>query len=163
MNTQLVDSLPIDLILPTKEDFTFPMTYSSLVGYFNVTLSFRVRCIENYYGPNCTVFCDASVAVGNFVCGSNGVMVCEANYYGSSCDKLCDASTHVGSLNCNSNGELVCLQNYYGSNCTTFCNPVAEDGNYECSSTGELVCQRGYLDLSSNCTQCVLADNCCES
>ncbi len=60
--------------------------------------------------------------------------------------------------------SLRCAESYYGPECSRQC--VAEDsdvGHYTCDSEGFIVCREGYRNTSTNCTQCVPAQGCCES
>ena len=83
--------------------------------------------------------------------------VCSQNYYGADCGTPC-AST--GSSICE---MRICINNYYGPNCTTFCEERDdEQGHYICDSEGNIVCRDGYNDTSTNCTECIPADGCCE-
>ncbi len=59
--------------------------------------------------------------------------------------------------------SLRCAEDYYGPECSRQC--VAEDsdvGHYTCDSEGFIVCREGYRNTSTNCTQCIPAQGCCE-
>ena len=59
--------------------------------------------------------------------------------------------------------EVACTENYYGPNCAIFCEERDnEQGHYICDSEGNIVCRDGYNDTSTNCTECIPADGCCE-
>ena len=56
----IINRFPIDLELELGTNFTERTTYT---GIYNISglefdMSFRVQCSENYYGPNCTTFCE---------------------------------------------------------------------------------------------------------
>lgn len=59
--------------------------------------------------------------------------------------------------------DLECVDDFYGSDCGTFC--AARDdalGHFTCDSSGDLICLDGFTDPSTNCTECVLSEGCCE-
>ena len=56
----IINRFPIDLELELGANFTERTTYT---GIYNISglgfdMSFRVQCSENYYGPDCTTFCE---------------------------------------------------------------------------------------------------------
>jgi len=62
------------------------------------------------------------------------------------------------------NFELECSENFYSENCAVFCQERDDDfAHLACDSSGNIVCMEGFTDLTTNCTQCVLAQGCCES
>ena len=161
--------------LSPGDDFSTPATYTSHVGYFNTTLSFRVFCAENYYDPMCTTMCDADIP-GNFTCNATGALVCATNYYGPNCTNLC---IETANFVCNENGSQVCAENYYGSQCDVLCEPKINSmcdengsricdarndsmGHYSCGGDGNRVCLAGYQNPSTFCIECILADGCCK-
>lgn len=59
--------------------------------------------------------------------------------------------------------HLMCTESYFGGNCSVFCEPRDDQqGHYRCDRLGSRVCLEGYRDSSTNCTECVPAENCCE-
>ena len=74
---RVVDRFLINMELGISSSFTERRTYYGIHG--NVSqfdLSFRIagECSENYYGPQCNVFC--SEVEGVSTCDSNGTKVC---------------------------------------------------------------------------------------
>ena len=72
----IINRFPIDLELNPGPDFTERTTYT---GFHNISdvgfdMSFRVQCLENYFGPNCTTFCEPLEGV--YTCDSEGRSVC---------------------------------------------------------------------------------------
>ena len=68
----IINHFPIDLELNPGPNFTERTTYT---GIYNISdlgfdMSFRVQCLENYYGPNCTTFCKPEE--GKYTCDSEG-------------------------------------------------------------------------------------------
>jgi hypothetical protein len=47
------------------------ITYLHGLGF---DMSFRVQCSGNYYGPNCTTFCEPME--GLYICGCQGSIIC---------------------------------------------------------------------------------------
>ena len=66
----------IDLELNRSPDFTERRRYFGRMNIAQFDLSFRVdgECAENYYGPQCNVFC--SGVAGRSTCDSEGNLVC---------------------------------------------------------------------------------------
>ena len=73
---EVVDRLFIDMELGISSTFTERRTYSGRLNISQFDLSFRIagECSENYYGPQCNVFC--SEVEGVSTCDSNGTKVC---------------------------------------------------------------------------------------
>ena len=95
-------------------------------------------CSRNWYGENCTTFCNKSETTTK--CNENGERVCSHNWYGENCIKFCDNNS--ASFKCNDHGEKVCLPNKYGVDCATFCYSSAI--NYRCNDQGKMVCLRHW-------------------
>ena len=71
----VVDRFQIDLELSIASDFTERKTYYGLQNLTQFDMSFKIRqCSDNYYGPQCDVFC--SEVEGQFTCDSEGNTVC---------------------------------------------------------------------------------------
>ena len=166
---ELVDSFAIDLTFPvgTVTDRT---TYNGQFGLAQIDLSFNLTCLENYFGPDCSQFCDKSIS--NCSCGPG--------FTGEFCQTNIDDCARL-SVNCSGRGRCVdginnfsceCEPGYSGTECeseTDECveesvvcglNMHCEDGlnNYTCvcdlGFTGEF-CQTNIDDcarLSVNCS-----------
>ena len=102
-------------------------------------MSFRVQCSENYYGPNCTTFCEPMEGV--YTCDSEGRVVC----------------LHDGqdlATNC-----MACLQGWNSkTNCAT-CLPYhdTQSNCTQCLTDREITtncttCHLPGYDPSTNCT-----------
>ena len=85
----VVDRVPIDLQLNISTNFTERRTYPGIHNTSQFDMSFRLsgQCAENYYGPQCAVFC--SEVAGVSTCDSDGNLVCAENYYGPQCAIFC--------------------------------------------------------------------------
>ena len=72
----VVDRFQIDLELSIASDFTERKTYYGLQNLTQFDMSFKIagQCSDNYYGPQCDVFC--SEVEGQFTCDSEGNTVC---------------------------------------------------------------------------------------
>ena len=72
----VVDRVPIDLQLNLSTNFTERRTYSGIHNISQFDMSFRLsgQCAENYYGPQCAIFC--SEVAGVSTCDSDGNIVC---------------------------------------------------------------------------------------
>ena len=71
----IINRFPIYLELQLGVNFTERIAYT---GIYNIpglgfNMSFRVQCSENYYGPNCTTFCEPLKDVYN--CSREGSIV----------------------------------------------------------------------------------------
>ena len=171
----IIDRFLINLDqLQLGADLTEQKNYTGIYNISQLAVSFQVECSENYYGSDCTTFCEAVEGVYN--CDGNGSIVCvEENrnsstmcincsekYYGPDCTTFCEAVEGV--YTCGSDGKIVCVkenrnptmfcincsEKYYGSDCTTFCEAV--EGVYNCDSNGKIVCVNANLDPHRNCT-----------
>ena len=127
----IINRFPIDLELNPGPNFTERTTYT---GFYNISdvgfvMSFRVQCLENYFGPNCTTFCEPLEGV--YTCDSEGRPVCleSANF---------DPTTNCTSCLPNYDPEQNCTQCLLGrtlpSNCTQ--------------------CPPGF-DIMTDCTECL--------
>ena len=72
----IINRFPIGLVLVLGGNFTQRTTYT---GVYNITsvgfdMSFRVQCSDNYFGPNCTTFCEEEQGV--YTCDSEGRVTC---------------------------------------------------------------------------------------
>ena len=127
----IVDRFVINLDqLQLGADLTEQKIYTGIYNISQLAMSFQVNVSENYYGLNCTTFCEAKVGVYN--CDSNGNIVCVENNRDSS--TMC----------------INCTENHYGSDCTTSCEAV--EGVYNCDGNGKIVCVEENRNPHKNCT-----------
>ena len=68
-----------------SQEFSAVMQYSlSDLPTVMVNLSYRLSCIENYYGGDCSVFCEArDDDSGHYTCDAQGNIVCNDGYQGT--------------------------------------------------------------------------------
>ena len=121
-----LDDIFIDLTLEANSGLSRRNRYIGTQNRVTITMTFRVDCSHNYYGPNCSVFCQEM-----------------------------DDDTN-GHFTCNrTDGSRVCLSGFYGPECRTFCQASnSEDGGYyTCDSNGSKVCRDGFTDPENNCRE----------
>ena len=107
----IVDRFLINLDqLQLGTDLTEQKTYTGIYNISQLAMSFQVNCSENYYGSDCTTFCEAVEGVYN--CDGNGSIVCvEENRDPSTRCTQCLTGRNP-TTNCTS-----CLPDYIGDNC----------------------------------------------
>ena len=143
--TYPINHFLIDLELELGAAFTERTTYT---GIYNISglgfdMSFRVQCSENYYGPNCTIFCE-SVQNLYITCGSGGSRICLQ----SGQDPATDCATCITEMDPETNCTT-CLSSSYDphTNCTQCL--TGRDVSTNCTE-----CLPGY-DPSTDCTECL--------
>ena len=96
----IINRFPIDLKLELGANFTERTIYTGIYNISGVEfdMSFRVQCAENYYGPNCTTFCEPLKDVYN--CSREGASI------------VCLQEHRNPTTNCTS-----CLPQFTGENC----------------------------------------------
>ena len=144
----IINRFPIDLELNPGPNFTERTTYT---GIYNISdlgfdMSFRVQCLENYYGPNCTTFCESMEGVNT--CDSEGRPVClQDNRDPDTNCKTClqgwDSETNQSTCSPFFDGQSNCTQCVSGRDINSCCT----------------TCLAGY-DPSSNCTECLPGIQC---
>ena len=117
---QFVDAIYIEESLQPNGSFSTPQLYTGTYQRGTISLSFRVSCTENYYGPNCATFCEPN---DNHICDEDGNIVCrDTHYYGTLCNVFCEGrNDSLGHYQCSRNGNKICLEGYQDpdTNCTT--------------------------------------------
>ena len=83
----LIDRVVPNVTLAVSTSFS---SVRSQLGFYRIAtlqLSFRVMCSQNFYGSDCTVFCQpqSSDALGHFTCNSAGERICSNEYTGADC------------------------------------------------------------------------------
>ena len=140
----IINRYPIDLELTLGVTFTERTTYTGIynISGLGLDMSFRVQCSENYYGPNCTTFCESLKNV--YTCDSESGSI------------VCLKVNHDPATNC-----TTCLQGWDLKDDCTICSSfydiqsnctqclTGRDINTDCAT-----CLPGY-DPSMNCTECL--------
>ena len=137
----IINRFPIDLELELGASFTERTTYT---GIYNISglgfdMSFRVQCSENYYGPNCTTFCEP--VEGVYTCDNEGRVVCAQDNQ----DPATNCTTCLSGYDPQGN----CTQCLLGQNLLTNCSECLPgyDPSMSCK-----VCLPSY-DISFSCTR----------
>ena len=103
---------------------TAPITYTSQMGFSNITLSFYVTCAENWYGPYCNIFCQRKDCLCDLpvpchdncmgvICGENRHCVDGVDVYVCTCDdgftgRYCEINLNeCEGVNCSGNGKCI--------------------------------------------------------
>lgn len=59
--------------------------------------------------------------------------------------------------------KLLCDENYFGRYCDVFCASRNDElGHFSCDQAGNIVCLDRFTNPSTNCTECLLAEDCCK-
>eukprot|EP00116_Pleurobrachia_bachei_P000982 sb/3461244/ len=120
-------------------------------------------CNLNYYGKDCTDFCEPSNRIQECIPNLHSVdRVCTANWtgidcvncipqhYGPECNIKCVGTEFT---ECNEDGSLSCKAGFYNPpDCMVFCDATSEF--YTCSSTGVKQCI-GNRDVVTDCKICL--------
>lgn len=154
------------MTLEVSEHYTAVMEFTGEHNNVRLSMSFRVVCEENYYGKNCTTFCEAhdDDVNGHYTCNEDGSIHCLENHYGEHCTTFCVAQEDDmnGYYTCNEDGSICCRENYYGENCTTFCEAQEDDMNgrihYTCNEDGTIHCWEGFENPVSYCRDGKIVD-----
>lgn len=81
-NDDLLDRVIIDRQLAVSNSFTSTISRIGFYGRVTMHFKFRVMCETNFYGSDCTTFCEAQ---DSYTCGPNGQRVCSTGYSGVDC------------------------------------------------------------------------------
>lgn len=83
----LLDRVVVNQVLSVSSSFSSEVTQRGFYNSATMRFSFRVRCITNYHGSDCTRFCapQDSDEHGHYTCDSNGERVCRDGYTGVDC------------------------------------------------------------------------------
>ena len=138
----IINRFPIDLELNPGPSFTERTTYT---GIYNISdlgfdMSFRVQCLDNYFGPSCTTFCES--VEGVYTCDSEGRPIClQANR---------DPDTNCTSCLTGYDPEQNCTQCLLGRTLSSGCSqcPPGYDILTDCTT-----CLSGYEFTSNQCSR----------
>ena len=159
----IINRFPIDLELDPGTNFTERTTYT---GIYNISglgfdMSFRVQCADNFFGSNCTTFCEP--VEGVYTCDGEGRVVCLHDNQ--------DPATNCTTCSLYYDDQSQCTQCVIGRDTTTNCttclpgyDPLANCTQCRLSgydpSTSCQQCLPGY-DLLTNCRECLSGyENC---
>ena len=139
----IINRFAINLELQPGPNFTDRVNYTGFfkISEVNFDISFRVQCLENYYGSNCTTFCEP--VDGVYTCNSEGRIVC----IDDNRDPTASCSRCLPGYNPLQN----CLACTLGRDISTHCTSCLLGFDL---STGCTTCLPGYLQTSlSQCTK----------
>jgi hypothetical protein len=140
-----INRFSIDLELQPGPNFT----RANYTGIYNISdmefdISFRVQCLQDYYGPNCTTFCTPMEGVYN--CDNQGQFVCLQENRNSSTNCTRCLPGYNDLLNC---GACL-LGRDIATNCVR-CLP-GHDPSTDCTN-----CLTGYT-FNTDRTRCMKID-----
>ena len=147
----LINRFPIDLELELGAAFTERTMYT---GVYNILsdlgfdMSFRVQCSENYYGPNCTTFCESVQNL--YTCDSGGSRICLQ----SGRDPATDCSTCLPEWDPETNCTT-CLFSFFDLHTDCTLCLTGRDRSTNCTE-----CLVPGCDPSTNCTECLPGIQC---
>jgi hypothetical protein len=80
-NVVYTDEYSIELPFITSNTFSFPTTYTSRYATAQLTLAYRIYCIEDYYGEYCNMYCiSTNDTTGHYYCDCTGNKICLEGY-----------------------------------------------------------------------------------
>ncbi|XP_053136581.1 protein jagged-2 isoform X1 [Hemicordylus capensis] len=137
------------------------------VAHFEVQI--RVKCDENYYGPQCNKFCSPrDDFVGHYTCDQNGNKACMEGWMGEECKQaVCKQGCNLIHGGCTVPGVCKChvgWQGHFCSDCITYpgCTRGSCDKPWECkceTNWGGLLCNKD-LNYCGNHHPCVNGGTC---
>ena len=74
-----LDNIFIEMELAESKNFTTVEEFTGDMNRVSVSMTFRVMvCLENYYGPNCDIYCLAqdNSETGHYNCNDDGSIRC---------------------------------------------------------------------------------------
>ena len=77
----MIDEIFVNRDLAANGLYVGRQTYNNGGGSSSIDLDFQASCTNNYYGPQCTVFCvTVDDATGHYTCTTDGVRICIAGW-----------------------------------------------------------------------------------
>ena len=105
------------------------------------------KCAENFYGENCSKFCQESQ---NFSCSDEGDKVCAAHFYPEdNCSTFCSPVEDHYTCD-NITGDKLCAPHFFGDDCSVYCKP---NEYYTCSEEGDMICRNEKANPEKNCVR----------
>ncbi|XP_048341641.1 protein jagged-2 isoform X2 [Sphaerodactylus townsendi] len=119
------------------------------VAHFEVQI--RVKCDENYYGPQCNKFCGPrDDFVGHYTCDQNGNKACMEGWMGKDCKQaVCKQGCNLIRGGCTVPGECKCNYGWQGLFCDE-CVPYPGCAHGSCSDPWECKCETNWGGLLCN-------------
>ncbi|XP_077179977.1 protein jagged-2 isoform X2 [Paroedura picta] len=119
------------------------------VAHFEVQI--RVKCDENYYGPQCNKFCGPrDDFVGHYTCDQNGNKACMEGWMGKDCKQaVCKQGCNLIRGGCSVPGECKCNYGWQGQFCDE-CVPYPGCAHGSCTDPWECKCETNWGGLLCN-------------
>ncbi|VDN03270.1 unnamed protein product [Thelazia callipaeda] len=126
--------------VPSSAQWTEKVLFDS--GGFGMTIAYRIICASDYYGPQCSKFCQPiSGHVGHYECNSNGTLTCSAGWEGANCDTArCDNCVNGV---CDRPGSCRCKTGWTGPSCDQ-CKKYPGCKHGFCRQPNQCICEEGW-------------------
>uniref|UniRef100_A0A914C0H3 Delta-like protein n=1 Tax=Acrobeloides nanus TaxID=290746 RepID=A0A914C0H3_9BILA len=128
---------PVEIIpLDKKPTILYREFYDSKLSF-----SLKVKCAENFFGPDCGIFCPRPTLKDNYMCTSHG-MVCKKGWQGPKCqDPICEHGCENGK--CIAPNLCSCHDGWRGPNCSQ-CIPYGGCQNGYCVQPNTCICHENW-------------------
>ncbi|CAJ0582402.1 unnamed protein product, partial [Mesorhabditis spiculigera] len=127
-----------------------PLVLEKESPLYNLSLSLKLRCSDNFYGDSCDSFCERPAGFEkngrfNMTCGPDGRRHCANGWSGLMCDQpVCSAGCAHGK--CSAPGMCLCENGWKGSDCST-CTTSPGCQNGGCVRPNQCICRPGWDGL----------------
>ncbi|XP_066468415.1 protein jagged-2 [Tiliqua scincoides] len=144
----IIDRVPFAGMI-NPEDRWKTLQLNGHVAHFEVQI--RVKCDENYYGPQCTKFCNPrDDFVGHYTCDQNGNKACMEGWMGTDCKQaVCKQGCNLVHGGCSVPGECKCHYGWQGQFCDD-CVPYPGCAHGSCDNPWECKCETNWGGLLCN-------------
>ncbi|XP_039217424.1 protein jagged-2 isoform X1 [Crotalus tigris] len=131
------------------EDRWTTLQLNGHVAHFEAQI--RVKCDENYYGPQCNKFCGPrDDFVGHYTCDQNGNKACMEGWIGDECKQaVCKQGCNLIRGGCSVPGECKCNYGWQGQFCDD-CVPYPGCAHGSCNNPWECKCETNWGGLLCN-------------
>ncbi|XP_026554381.1 protein jagged-2 isoform X1 [Pseudonaja textilis] len=131
------------------EDRWTTLQLNGHVAHFEAQI--RVKCDENYYGPQCNKFCGPrDDFVGHYTCDQNGNKACMEGWIGDECKQaVCKQGCNLIRGGCSVPGDCKCNYGWQGQFCDE-CVPYPGCAHGSCSNSWECRCEINWGGLLCN-------------
>ncbi|XP_062974199.1 protein jagged-2 [Elgaria multicarinata webbii] len=144
----LIDRVPFASVI-NPEDRWMTLQLNGHVAHFEAQI--RVKCDENYYGPDCKKFCGPrNDFVGHYTCDQNGNKACMEGWMGDECKQaVCKQGCNLVHGGCSVPGECKCNYGWQGQFCDE-CVPYPGCAHGSCNIPWECKCETNWGGLLCN-------------